>query len=343
MRFSAMGDVAMTVPVLLALQRDYPDVEVVMLSRKRFEPLFNQLKNVNFVEARLSDRHKGIVGLYRLAKQLKTMDIDAVVDLHNVLRTKVLRNFMSKIPSSKLDKGRADKKKLVSDPAFFEPLKHTTQRYADAFTDLGFSIKLEHNEFLSTLTLPDEVNSSVNTDGYVLIGFSPFAAHKTKALTVNKAKRITQQLARIPNAQVVLIGGGEKEARKLQLVAATTPHVINLAGTTSFENELAIISNLDVMIAMDSGNGHLAAIYGVPTITLWGNTHPYAGFAPYAQPRDNQLTANRKKYPLLPTSIFGDKKVEGYRKVTNSIKTKRLIQRLEEVLNLPLSSKTDYN
>ena len=108
--------------------------------------------------------------------------------------------------------------------------------------------------------------------------------------------------------------------------------MINLAGLTSFENELTIMSQLDAMIAMDSGNGHLAALYGVPVITLWGNTHPYAGFAPYGQPEKNQLTVDREKFPLVPTSIFGNKVVKGYKKATSSIKVKAVVSRLKKVL-----------
>ena len=58
---------------------------------------------------------------------------------------------------------------------------------------------------------------------------------------------------------------------------------------------------------MDSGNGHLAAMYGIPVITVWGVTHPYAGFAPFLQPEENSITADREQFPLIPTSVYGNK------------------------------------
>ncbi len=332
LRFSAMGDVALMVPVLIALTRSYPDVEVITLSRKRFLPLLQQIKGIQVQEAQLDSRHRGIAGMFRLAKKVRDQEVHAVADLHNVLRTKMLRMFLGGMQKAVIDKGRTEKKKLINDPDSFKPLKHTTQRYKDVLEELGYTIKLKDDEFLPKLALPKELYSRLHLDGYKLVGFAPFAAHKTKAFSVKKARRMVEALSADKKITIVLIGGGQKEERKLQLVAGTVAHVVNLAGITSFNKELAVISNLDAMIAMDSGNGHLAAMYGVPTITCWGNTHPHAGFAPYGQPAENQLTASRTKYPLIPTSIYGNKKVKGYQKVTCSIQVKDIMKRLNEIL-----------
>jgi ADP-heptose:LPS heptosyltransferase len=331
-RLSAMGDAAMCVPVLLALHRAYPEVELVMLSRKRFQPLFKNIPNLTFVAAKLDQEHKGAPGLYRLAQELKAHRIDAIADLHDVLRTKILRTFLYGIPKSVIDKGRSDKKQLVNDPDFFKPLKHTTERYADVFRNLGFELDLKNGEFLPQIPLDEDILNITEVKNKKWIAVAPFAAHQTKSLKINRAKKIVKQLAALEDVQVFLFGGGAREIKKLELVAATTAHVTLVAGRLNFTQELALISNLDAMIAMDSGNGHLAALYHVPVITLWGNTHPYAGFAPYAQPAANQLTADRSRYPLIPTSIFGDKKVDGYKKITNTIKVKHILNRVKEIL-----------
>ena len=198
---------------------------------------------------------------------------------------------------------------------------------------LGFKIELKGDEFLSNKIILPDLQDQIGEKNSKWVGFAPFAAHKTKALTVNKAKELVQAMAEDKQTTILLFGGGKKEQKQLQIVAGTTANVINITGLTTFENELSILSNLDAMIAMDSGNGHLAALYGVPVITLWGNTHPYAGFAPYAQPQENQLTANREQFPLLPTSIFGDKIVAGYENVTDTIEIKAVIERLKVVLD----------
>ncbi len=330
-RLSAMGDVAMVVPVLLALTKAYPSLEIFLLTQRRFFALFDSLDQVKLIEADLKGRHKGLPGLVKLSREINALKIDAFIDLHDVLRTKVVRN-LNKAKVLFIDKGRSDKKRLVKDPSFFKPLMHTTARYAQVFHKAGFQFQLEDNEFLRRQELSENVKDRLGEKTTKWIGFAPFAAHKTKALTVKRARKITQRIAREFDVKIILIGGGMNEQRKLDLVAATTSQVFNLAGKFTFEEELDIISNLDAMIAMDSGNGHLAALFNVPTITLWGNTHPYAGFAPYAQPDENQLYPDRDKYPKLPTSIFGDKKIKGYLKVTNSIRISRIVNRLREVL-----------
>ena len=331
-RLSAMGDVAMCVPVLLALKRDYPSVEIVALSRKRFRTILEHIPDISFIEADVDGAHKGVTGLYQLSKEVKAVKIDAIADFHNVLRSKILRTFLRGISKAKIDKGRDEKKKLVNDSSFFKPLKHSTERYADVLRELGFKIDLKNNEFLPKQIVLPHLHDKIGVNTSKWVGFAPFAAHQNKAITVEKATEIVTEIAVNSQVTVLLFGGGKKETALLHNIAGNHNNVINLAGTTDFKNELAVISNLDAMIAMDSGNGHLAALYGVPVITLWGNTHPYAGFAPYAQSVDNQLTASREQFPLVPTSIFGNKTVDGYENATSSIKTSVVVERLKVVL-----------
>ena len=86
------------------------------------------------------------------------------------------------------------------------------------------------------------------------------------------------------------------------------------------------------MVAMDSGNGHLSAMYGIPTITLWGVTHPYLGFTPFEQPNKNQIVSNRDKYPLIPTSVYGNKYPEAYENAMESIPPELVVKKILEVL-----------
>jgi ADP-heptose:LPS heptosyltransferase len=83
---------------------------------------------------------------------------------------------------------------------------------------------------------------------------------------------------------------------------------------------------------MDSGNGHLAAMYGVKVITIWGVTHPYAGFAPFGQPEDYSLLPDRNAFPKIPTSIFGNAYPEGYEKAASSISPEKIIEKVKAIL-----------
>ncbi len=106
-----------------------------------------------------------------------------------------------------------------------------------------------------------------------------------------------------------------------------------MAGKIKFQQELQLISNLDVMLSMDSGNAHIAAMLGVQVISLWGATHPYAGFTPFNQSIENSLVADREKFPLLPTSVYGNKKVEGYEDAMRTIAPEVVVAKIIKKLN----------
>jgi ADP-heptose:LPS heptosyltransferase len=108
--------------------------------------------------------------------------------------------------------------------------------------------------------------------------------------------------------------------------------VINLAGKLSLNEELDIISNLELMISMDSGNAHLAAMQGVKTLTIWGVTHPFAGFYPFHQNEANAILADRKVFPKIPTSVYGNSFPEGYEDVFRSIAPEHILDKVNTIL-----------
>ena len=83
---------------------------------------------------------------------------------------------------------------------------------------------------------------------------------------------------------------------------------------------------------MDSGNGHLAAMYGVEVITIWGVTHPYAGFVPFNQPEGNQILPDLTQFPLIPTSIYGNKYPEGYLRCFETISVNDIVSKIQNAL-----------
>jgi ADP-heptose:LPS heptosyltransferase len=105
-----------------------------------------------------------------------------------------------------------------------------------------------------------------------------------------------------------------------------------VAGKLGLPQELQLISQLDVMLSMDSGNSHIAAMLGVPLVTLWGATHPYTGFKPFEQPLENCLVSDREQYPLLPTSVYGNKKVAGYEAAMRTIKPETVISTIHSII-----------
>lgn len=334
-RLSALGDVAMIVPVLRVFTTTYPDVKITVLSKPFHQPLFVEFQQVHFYPADVKGKHKGLNGLLKLSKELKKQGITAVADLHNVLRSKIVGGYfkLNNIPVVKIDKGRADKKALTRKKnKIFKPLKSTIERYADVFGRLGFPIDIEQHQFPLKKQIPGKVIPLFDNTYKNHIGIAPFAAHEGKMYPLEMMEEVIDKLDKENQVQVFLFGGGKQEETLLNELAQKYDSVINLAGMLSFEQELAIISNLDAMLAMDSGNSHLAAIYNVPTITIWGVTHPYAGFYPFGQPEANALLADRDQYPLIPTSIYGNKFPKGYENAIKTITPQQILDKIKGTL-----------
>lgn len=328
-----MGDVAMTVPVLMQLLDTYPKLKITVLTKPFFAHLFEHIEGINVVKAEVKTKHKGISGLWLLAKQLHKLDIDSIADLHNVLRSRILCGFLKILGHDyfRIDKGRAEKKALTRpNNKVLKPLNSSHQRYADVFKKLKLPLDKKFKIDKLQLPISSEVESHLNLDETKKwIGIAPFAAHSPKQYPLKLMKKAISKLSKEDNIQIYLFGGGKKEIKKLKELAENFENCENIAGKFSFSEELQLISNLDIMLSMDSGNGHLAAMFGVDVITIWGATHPYAGFAPFGQTSAQQLLPNLEKYPLLPTSIYGNKKVKGYKKVMHDITPEEVFRKVK--------------
>ncbi|RED24949.1 ADP-heptose:LPS heptosyltransferase [Flavobacterium cutihirudinis] len=335
MRLSAMGDVAMTVPVLRAFVKQYPDVKLTVISRPFFKPFFEGIPNLEFFAFDEKERHKGFPGLLRLFKDLKQLEIDAFADLHNVLRSKVVSLLfaLSGKKRATVDKGREGKKELTrAENKIFKQLPTMFERHAKVFEELGFPLNLSQPEFPKKAVLSAEITDLVGENYQKLIGIAPFAQYDSKVYPLDLMKEVISKLAENKEYTILLFGGGKKEIEILDSLSEPFKNVINVAGKIKFQQELKLISNLDIMLSMDSGNAHIAAMLGVKVITLWGATHPYAGFLPFNQSLENALTSDRNKYPKLPTSVYGNKIVEGYEDAMRTISPKKIFNTIQSQL-----------
>jgi ADP-heptose:LPS heptosyltransferase len=336
MRLSAMGDVAMTVPVLRAFVNQHPEVKIMVISRPFFKPFFEGIPNITFFAFDEKETHKGVVGLLRLFQDLKRLNIDAFADLHNVLRSKIVRNLfaLSGKKVASVDKGRAEKKALTqSENKVFQQLPTMFERHVKVFEQLGFTFDLSHAVFPEKAILSPEILAIIGDKNQKIIGIAPFAQYNSKVYPLDLMQEVIDKLALDTTHTILLFGGGKKEIEILDLLSANKENVINMAGKIKFQQELQLISNLDVMLSMDSGNAHIAAMLGVKVITLWGATHPYAGFLPFNQPIENALVSDRNLFPKLPTSVYGNKKVDGYEEAMRTIAVEAIVEKIKIVLN----------
>ena len=312
LRLSSLGDVAMLVPVLLSFHHTYTDCHIRLVTRERFAPIFSDLHFVSIEAIDSANSRISFTKLIHFAIQLSRTKPKIVLDLHDVLRTKVLRDFCRLFGSkiAVIDKGRSEKNEIISQNSHKSKwLKTTFRRYTDAFEKAGFPFKL------GSYFLKKTKNKATKKR----IGISPFAKHASKEYSAEKIKDLLQKLASHSDFEWIIFGNGEREERISEELSVGISNVNSSIGKMSFAEELNLMSSLDLMISMDSGNGHLAANYGIPVITLWGTTHPRLGFGPYNQPFFYSLFPDEKLYPNLPISVFGKCTDSYYSRAIDSI------------------------
>jgi ADP-heptose:LPS heptosyltransferase len=321
-RLSSMGDVAMVSPVLRELLENNKNYKISVLTNFQFFPFFRAFNDVDLISFDKKKQHKGLFGMFRLFKEIKKLDLDYVVDLHEVLRTNFLKAVL-KVPFYQINKGRNEKERLVSGK-IFAPLKSTHQRYRDVFEKIGISIKPLSKTQIHRVDISDL--KLIPKNNKLLIGIAPFAAHKGKEYPIVQMEEVIKEINKDFN--VILFGGGKKEEFILDDLACKHSNVINIANKFSLNQEMDVISNLSIMLSMDSANGHIAALMGIKVLTIWGVTHPFAGFSPYGQTDKNNILVNRLQFPKIPTSIYGEKFPNGYEKAISSISPKEIISKL---------------
>lgn len=312
-RFSAIGDVAMTVPSVYSVCEAYPEVRFVFVTRKSMTSIFvNRPDNLVVVGVDLKTEYKGIRGMLRLFRELRRdYAIDGVADLHDVLRTQAIRLAarLKGMPCSRIHKGRGSKRALTrkADKVML-PLQTSLERYRNTFNRLGFPAPETFKGLFASGKARPELYAAIcpaKQQGEQWIGIAPFAKHQGKIYPPQMMEEVVKELSKRENLRIFLFGGGKAEEEILGAWAAKYPRVKSLAGERhGFGTELALVSNLECMISMDSANMHLASIAGVPVVSIWGATHPYCGFKGWHQKDDNMI-----QLPLTcrPCSVFGDK------------------------------------
>lgn len=309
-RFSAIGDVAMTVPVIHSLATQYPQHQITVLSRPNMAALFAHLPaNVSFWGADLKETYKGFVGLNRLFNELKAEQFDYIADFHDVLRTKYLRlRFLLQGKKvAHIDKGRKGKKALTRSKNKIKVQQLSSfQRYANVLNRIGLPVRTDFKTIYPSgkgdLSAFSSITGTKGTDKWV--GIAPFATHPGKIYPEKQMEQAIQCLDAQPNIRIFLFGGGKKEVEILSAWANKYPSATCIAGKLKMDAELALMSHLDAMVSMDSGNMHLASLVNTPVVSIWGATHPLAGFMGWQQSEQNAVQIDM---PCRPCSVYGNK------------------------------------
>ena len=298
-RFSAIGDVAISIPVVYSVCRCYPDVNFIMVTRPAMTSIFvNPPQNLTMLGIDVKNDYNGVKGMSRLLKELRRdYNIDAFVDLHEVLRTHVLRLLcrLHGIPTTRIHKGRGHKRALTRrHNKVMLPLISSSARYRAAFYQMGLPLQERFNGLFDGGK--GDISPLAEVTG---------PKHKGKIYPPELMEKVVAEFATHPDTKIFLFGGGEEERKILADWAVKYPTATSLAEKKyGFGKELALLSHLDVMVSMDSANMHLAALVGVPVVSIWGATHPYCGFKGWRQSEDNAIQLSMT---CRPCSVFGNK------------------------------------
>jgi len=336
-----MGDVAMAVPVVYSVATQYPDVRITVLSRGYARPFFDNLApNVNFMEADIKREYHGVRGLNTLYRRLAAKQFTKVADLHNVLRSEYLRlRFnMGRYRVEHINKHRSERRALTAhNNKVRKQLPSSFQNYADVFAKLGYPL----TEIRFRSLFPEE-GGNLNLLSAAIgpkksfqkwIGIAPTAAHPGKEYPAPLMRRVIELLTdRHPEARIFLFGRGERESQLFRQWCDEVPQCLAVdSNTENMQQELILMSHLDVMVSMDSANMHLASLTATPVVSIWGATHPFGGFLGWHQAEENIIQTD---LDCRPCSIYGKRPCRrGDLACMNMISPEQIFEKIESVLS----------
>lgn len=316
-RFSAMGDVLMTIPVIHSVATAHPDTNFWVLTKSSYAEYLGKLpSNASIIPVDFQ-QYKGLWGLIKLYKSLLPYRFEAIVDLHDVLRTKVVRWLfkLQGVKAYKIDKGKAERKRILSRKAPLEPLKTMFERYREVFARAGFDAPLVYKHPHHPLM--------------GCIGVAPFAAHESKIYPAEKMRQVIQLLSAC-GYSVYLFGSAQEKDALVNLKTGLTNVYISDSSVSKWK-EMKLISSMQLMITMDSSNMHLASLLGVPVLSIWGPTHPYLGYLGWGQKLEHVMQVN---LPCRPCSVYGEKPCkQGNLLCMNNIKPNEIVQKALNIIH----------
>lgn len=342
--FSGISNVAAIVPLLDALDRRYPDCRFTVLSRNFLRPLFEHFAHVEFVGADIRREHKGVVGAYKLFKQCRRTRFDVVIDLQDAWRTRIIRRLfrMCGTKTVVVDKQRREMQRLVKRGALkYRPLKSIFERYDEAFARAGFAVDYQFVQLPpATAERRQRVTDVYGTKTGRWIGIAPLSIARGKTLPFRKMKNVIRHFDTQPDTKIFLFGAGEMENELLSDWQTIFTNVHAVHTSLRLDEELALMEQLDVMLTMDSGNMHLAALTATPVVSIWGATHPYAGFAGWRQTAASQVDVD---FSCRPCTAHEDRRCKyGDYRCLESIPSTKIIERIEQTLATTKKRVTTY-
>jgi len=269
-RFSSIGDIVLTTPVIRNLRKKYPQATVHYLTKKKFATIVESNPYLDKVILLGDD-------LSKMVEEIKSEQYDHIIDLHHNLRTMRIKSALPSVPFQSFNKLNIEKWVFTNFKINVMPQKHIVDRYMATVENLGVT-----NDGLGLdyfIPKEDEIKEGdipfSHTHGYVAIAIG--AAHITKKLPVEKLQKLVEKI----NYPIILLGGKEDFINGEKIAESDDVKIYNACGKFSLNESADIVRNSKLVISHDTGLMHIAAAFKKNTISVWGNTVPSFGMFPY--------------------------------------------------------------
>ncbi len=275
-RFSSIGDVIITTPILKSLRGRYPEAQIDYLTKHQFVCLIQHNPDLDHAIG----YNPAVMSLKSLKKQLQAEGYDLLIDLHNSLRTRYLRVGLA---STTMVYGKPYLRRWLLTRFGVNLLRHAKpiyQRYYQACSGLGLQ---EHCNYFVHFSSCDAQSVANYTSGKKPILISLSAAHATKKWSV---ENFAQLIDKLPDEQIIILGGEKEkqEADDLKKLCVNSDKIIDLSGELNLLQTAALMKNAKLLLCHDSGLLHLAQSQLLPCVAIFGCTTRDLGFFPI---RDN--------------------------------------------------------
>lgn len=288
-RFSSIGDIVLTSPVIRCLKQQVAEIELHYLSKKIYEPVLAAnpyIDKLHFLEDSLSE----------CITELKSENFDHIIDLHHNLRTLLIKTKLG-VKSSSFDKLNWQKWLLVNFKINKLPDLHIVDRYLQTTDFLG--VKNDGNGLdyflMNSYSLEELLPKSHQKYISLVIG----AQHGTKRLPLEKLIELCLKI----KYPIVLLGGPEDNKRGEEIARMAGAHVFNACGSFKLDQSAFLVKMSEQVISHDTGLMHIAAAFNKPILSIWGNTIP--GFGMYPYQASHSRTFQVPNLPCRPCSKIG--------------------------------------
>lgn len=290
-RFSAIGDILLTTPLLRAIRTRHPGARIAYLTKQQYVPLLSENPNVNEV--------LGIAegdGLRAIAAAIRSVRYSHLLDLHGNLRSLGLRAMVRGHWRS-YSKRRFERQVLITAKRdIYGDVVPMAERYFEAAAGLDLDIDGQPPEFFLSAEAEDGAAVRLGElglgEGRALVAMAPGAAHATKRWPIEGWARLSRRLL-ATGAEIVVLGGpGDVELAKeivtqvrAKITGGEERRIASAAGALSLQETGAVIRRSAALISGDTGVMHMATGVGTPVVALFGPTVRQFGFFPYQAPR----------------------------------------------------------